>query len=154
MFFAALWRSGAFREFVLTAGLRLLVAIQAWRFAGLGFLALYTHKVLPGGFALPAGLGDMAIGLAAPRLVVSLVRRPRFAASTAFILWNVLGILDLVVAVGSGVLSALSPRSLGSDHDGPHGAVAAPAHPGLPGTYLLHAARSFTHAGPTHGQAN
>src|ERR1700741_4700649 len=48
VFFAAYFGWGAFRAFVLGADLRFVVAIQAWRWAGLGFLALYAHGVLPG----------------------------------------------------------------------------------------------------------
>src|SRR5580658_601635 len=106
LFFAALRLSGAFRERVLTADLHLIVAIQSWRFAGLGFLALYANKVLPAMFALPAGLGDMAVGFAAPWMVLALVRQPAFAASPAFTRWNVLGILDLIVAVSLGTVGA------------------------------------------------
>ncbi|HXA77637.1 MAG TPA: hypothetical protein VNV41_10950, partial [Candidatus Acidoferrales bacterium] len=50
------------RELVLSADLRVIVGIQAWRWAGFGFLTLYTYGVLPGIFAWPAGLGDMVIG--------------------------------------------------------------------------------------------
>src|ERR1700730_68831 len=106
LFFAWLRLSRSFRDFVLSLDLRLIAAIQAWRWAGLGFLFLYTYKVLPAMFALPAGLGDMAVGFAAPWIVLALVRRPGFAASPAFIRWNVLGILDLVVAVSLGALGA------------------------------------------------
>jgi len=106
LFFAWLRFSRAFRDFVLSLDLRLIAGIQAWRWAGLGFLSLYTYKVLPGIFALPAGLGDMAVGFAAPWMILALVRRPGFAASPAFVRWNVLGILDLVVAVSLGALSA------------------------------------------------
>src|SRR5262249_50029199 len=76
------------REFVLSADLRLIVGIQAWRWAGFGFLTLYTYGVLPGIFAWPAGLGDMAIGLTAPFVLVALVRRPGFAAGKSFVVWN------------------------------------------------------------------
>jgi hypothetical protein len=106
LFFASLWRSQSFRTFVLSLDLRLVAAIQAWRWGGLGFLALYAHKVLPGVFALPAGLGDMAIGLAAPWMVLALVRQPDFAAHAAFIRWNILGILDLVIAVSIAAVTA------------------------------------------------
>jgi hypothetical protein len=51
---------------VLSLDIRLIVGMQAWRWAGLDFLSLYVHKVLPAVFALPAGLGDMAIGVTAP----------------------------------------------------------------------------------------
>ena len=106
LFFAWLRLSQSFREFVLTLDLRLIAGMQAWRWAGLGFLALYAHKVLPAVFALPAGLGDMAIGITAPWIILALVRQPGFAARGAFIRWNVLGILDLVIAVSIGTVSA------------------------------------------------
>jgi hypothetical protein len=106
LFFAWLRLSQSFREFVLSLDLRLIAGMQAWRWAGLGFLILYAHNVLPAVFALPAGLGDMAIGLAAPWMVLGLVRQPGFAARRAFIRWNVLGILDLVIAVSIGAVSA------------------------------------------------
>ncbi|MGH8255347.1 MAG: hypothetical protein ACRET0_03970 [Steroidobacteraceae bacterium] len=105
-FFAWLRLSRSFRDFVLSLDLRLIAGIQAWRWAGLGFLALYAHRILPAIFALPAGLGDMAVGFAAPWMVLALVRRPAFASSTAFIRWNVLGMVDLVMAIGLGILSA------------------------------------------------
>jgi hypothetical protein len=91
--------SAAVREFALMADLRLITATQAWRFGGFAFLALYAYGVLPGYFAWPAGLGDMAIGAAAPWMLVALAREPGFAASRRFVTWNVLGILDLIVAV-------------------------------------------------------
>jgi hypothetical protein len=106
LFFAWLRLSQSFRAFVLSLDLRLIAGIQAWRWAGLEFLSLYTYKVLPAIFALPAGLGDMAVGFAAPWMILALVRRPGFAASSAFIRWNVLGILDLIVAVSIGAVSA------------------------------------------------
>jgi hypothetical protein len=105
VFFGLLWRSRTFRDFVLVIDLRFAAGIQAWRFAGFGFLSLLAYHVLPAIFALPAGLGDMAIGFAAPWIIVNLARDPGFAASRAFVRWNVLGILDLVVAVSIGTLS-------------------------------------------------
>ncbi|GAB2544197.1 hypothetical protein [Rhodanobacter koreensis] len=106
LFFAWLRFSSSFRDFVLSLDLRLIAGMQAWRWAGLGFLSLYAHNVLPAMFALPAGLGDMAVGFAAPWMILSLVHRPDFAASPAFVRWNVLGMLDLVVAITLGTLSA------------------------------------------------
>jgi len=105
-FFAWLRLSQSFREFILSLDLRLVAGMQAWRWAGLGFLFLYAYNLLPAMFALPAGLGDMAIGVTAPWMMLALVRQPGFAASAAFIRWNVLGILDLIVAISLGTLSA------------------------------------------------
>jgi hypothetical protein len=106
LFFLSLRLSQSFREFVLSLDLRLIAGMQAWRWAGLGFLSLYAHNVLPAVFALPAGLGDMAIGVTAPWIILSLGRRPGFAASGTFIRWNILGILDLLIAVSIGAVSA------------------------------------------------
>lgn len=105
-FFAWLRLSPIFREFVLSLDLRFIAGIQAWRWAGLGFLSLYAHNILPAIFALPAGLGDMAVGFAAPWMILGLVRRPDFAGSAAFRRWNALGIVDLIAAVSLGTLSA------------------------------------------------
>lgn len=96
----------SFRDFVLTFDLRLAAGIQAWRFAGLGFIALYAIDALPGAFAWPAGIGDMLVGITAPWVLLALIRQPRFAAGKWFLFWNLFGILDLVVAVGSGGLNA------------------------------------------------
>jgi hypothetical protein len=106
LFFVWLRWSQHFRRFVLSLDLRLVAGIQAWRWAGLGFLSLYAYKILPAVFAFPAGLGDMAIGLTAPWIMLALLRNPGFAARGAFIRWNILGILDLVVAISVGTASA------------------------------------------------
>jgi hypothetical protein len=111
VFFAAYFGWSAFRAFILSADLRLVTAIQAWRWAGLGFLSLYAHGVLPALFAFPAGLGDMAIGVTAPWMVLRLIRQPSFAASRRYRIWNILGIVDFVVAVSMGTLcSGFIPR--------------------------------------------
>jgi hypothetical protein len=104
VFFAAYFGWSAFRTFILGADLRLAAAIQAWRWAGSGFLLLYAHGVLPGLFAFPAGLGDMAVGVTAPWIVLGLVRNPSFAASRRYVIWNIMGILDLIVAVSMGTI--------------------------------------------------
>jgi hypothetical protein len=100
------------REFVLFADLRLIVGMQAWRWAGFGFLTLYTYRVLPGIFVWPAGLGDMAIGVTAPLVLAALLRRPGFAAGKSFVAWNLSGILDLTVAVSIGALVPLLAPNL------------------------------------------
>jgi hypothetical protein len=105
VFLAGYWWSARFGGFVSSADLPLVTAVQAWRFVGFGFLALYAYGVLPGVFAWPAGLGDMFIALTAPWVALALVRRPSFGASRLFVTWNLLGILDLVVAVGGAAIN-------------------------------------------------
>jgi hypothetical protein len=106
VFFTAYFWWSSFRSFILGADLRVVTAMQAWRWAGQHFLFLYGAGVLPGLFAFPAGLGDMAVGITAPWILLSLVRDPLFAASRRFVIWNILGILDFVVAFAMAVLSA------------------------------------------------
>jgi hypothetical protein len=113
-FLMAVRLSPAFRDFALSVDLRLVTAVHAWRFVGLGFLALHAHGKLPGLFAWPAGLGDIAVSVTAPWMMFALVRRPDFAASRAFVGWNLFGILDFVVALTAGTLgSGLAPGIVG-----------------------------------------
>jgi hypothetical protein len=86
--------------------LRVLTLAQTWRVGGIVFLILHQQGALPGVFAIPAGWGDFAIGITAP-IVAWYWRRP-FPSKT-FIVWNVLGIVDLVLAVTLGVLASRTP---------------------------------------------
>ena len=82
-----------------------LVAFQFYRVLGVTFLVLYATGQLPGIFALPAGCGDVMIGLTA--LMVG-ARAARSDNDQLVTLWNWLGISDLVIAVATGFLSAPS----------------------------------------------
>jgi len=67
--------------------------------------------MLPAAFALPAGWVDFAIGVTAPLIAFGLSHR-KISPSQIFILWNILGILDLVMAVTLGILSSGTPLGL------------------------------------------
>ena len=102
----SLWfaRSKPFREFALALNPRILTAVQSWRIAGFVFLVLYTYGILPGIFALPAGWGDIAIGATAALVAVKLVNPGH---RNGFIVWQVLGISDLLIAVTLGATAGL-----------------------------------------------
>jgi hypothetical protein len=106
--------SKGFREFALSLSPRTLTLMQSWRVAGFAFVALATYGILPKMFALPAGYGDMAIGLTAP-LAALLLASAEHRGS--FLLWQVLGMADLVTAVTLGPLE-------GTIH--PHGIPMSP----------------------------
>ena len=113
LFLLAASLSPAVREFALAVDLKVATAVQAWRLGGYMFLILYSYGYLPGYFAWPAAIGDMFIGATAP-LLLPRINRAGFLQSRVFVLWNVLGILDLVVAVGIGGLgSLLVPNAAG-----------------------------------------
>jgi hypothetical protein len=114
LFAAAYLRSRAFRAGVLGGDVGLMTAVQSWRAGGLIFLALYVYGLLPGLFAWPAGLGDIAIGVTAPWVALAVVRRPAFLTGRLFLIWNLLGILDLVVAVSTGALGSVLASATGN----------------------------------------
>ena len=105
--------SVGFREFALSLDPRVLTIVQSWRIAGFVFVVLYVYGILPGIFANPAGWGDIAIGLTAPWVAMKLAEPGH---RKGFIVWNALGILDLVVAVTTGTTSRLvHPHGLAAD---------------------------------------
>ena len=93
------------RSFALSIDIRLLTALQAWRVLGFVFLALLSIDTLPALFALPAGLGDVAVGLAAPFVLMAVIHKRAGWQRRVFWL-NVSGLLDFGVAVWSGLFAA------------------------------------------------
>jgi hypothetical protein len=97
----ALWLAASekFRGFVLSLNPRALTASQFWRILGVVFVVLEARGVLPALFAYPAGYGDIFIGATAGFAAWKLADP---AHRTGFILWQLLGIADLVTAVSLG----------------------------------------------------
>ena len=91
-----------FRRFLLSIDLRLLTIVQCWRVVGAAFFFLYAFNVLPRAWAFPAAFGDIAIGVTAPVFAMALIKGKSFPRR-AFIVWNLLGILDFVVAAFLGL---------------------------------------------------
>jgi hypothetical protein len=96
--------SGKFRAFALALNPRILTFVQSWRILGFIFVILQAHGVLPAIFALPAGYGDMAIGATAWIVALKLVNSRH---RNSFVLWQLLGIADLVMAVSLGTTARL-----------------------------------------------
>ncbi len=106
VFVAAYALSDRFRGFVLSRDIRTLTMLQHWRVIGFAFLPLYFFGVLPGLFAWPAGLGDVAIGLTAAAIVARIGRDPGAATSPGLVRFHLLGLLDFAVAIVTAGLSA------------------------------------------------
>ena len=104
LFFLWFAASPGFREFALSLTPRVLTFAQTGRILGIVFVLLESRNLLPAVFALPAGYGDIAIGVTAP-LVALMLATPRHRAG--FIAWQLLGMLDLVTAVTLGTTAGL-----------------------------------------------
>ncbi|MGH6824813.1 hypothetical protein [Methyloceanibacter sp.] len=102
-----IWRSETTRRIIAAVPQQWIVGVQLYRALGVIFLILYAAGKLPGQFAWPAGVGDIAIGLLAPIIGLAYARAPRKAIGLVAA-WNVFGILDLIVAVGTGFMTAPS----------------------------------------------
>ena len=103
--------SASMQRLVLSANLRTITLLQSGRVIGVVFLTLYALGLLPGIFALPAGLGDVAIGLTAPLVASVLASKARYRLGLLAV-WNILGMLDLLVAVSLGILTSRSTLGL------------------------------------------
>ncbi len=127
------------RELAAAVPLVWLIGIQVSRILGAIFLVRYAQGELPGAFAIPAGVGDVLIGLTAiPVAWAVLNRRP--PAKSLALFWNWAGILDLVVAVLLGFSTAPTPLQwLAIDRPSqlPFPLLMIPAY-GVPLAILLH----------------
>jgi hypothetical protein len=105
---ALLWRSDAVRRLVDAVPLSWLVGIQVYRAVGVILLLLLAEGRLSAFFALPAGVGDVTVGVLAPFVAWTYARglpgRERRVRA-----WNVSGLLDLAIAITTGFLTVPSP---------------------------------------------
>jgi len=92
----------AVQRFTARAGLYWLTVVHVWRVpAGLLFIAFGLDGALPPGFWIPAGVGDVLVGLYAARLLVRGGDRP------FYLRLHGVGFADFVIAVGSGLAHTL-----------------------------------------------
>jgi hypothetical protein len=84
-----------------------LIRLNVWRLEGALFLALMLTGQVPALWAIPAGIGDVLIGTGA-FWVAAQLDSPGGRRRAA--IFNLLGLLDLVVAIGLGI--TISPGRL------------------------------------------
>jgi hypothetical protein len=118
-----------------------LVGLQVYRILGGIFLVGWARGVVPGIFALPAGIGDVTTGLLALPVAYLLASRNGDGARPA-IAWNIFGLLDFTIAVGIGLAAAPGPLqvivpSIPNTGVGLYPAVLIPAF-AVPSSILLH----------------
>jgi hypothetical protein len=103
-----LLRSDRVRRLLDAVPLSWLVGIQVYRVVGAIFLLLLSEGRLSAFFALPAGVGDVTVGVLAP-FVAWIYARGGRGRETLVRAWNVSGLLDLTIAVTAGFLTVPSP---------------------------------------------
>lgn len=106
LFFTVYNISERFRSGVKAQGIKFLTAIQLWRVIGFTFLALYAYDALPALFALPAGFGDVAVGLMALYMLFHVDRNTAFARTSTYVRFHVIGLFDFAVAIGTAALAS------------------------------------------------
>ncbi len=109
LFVAGYLLSDAFRRVVRSLvgdpwGITLL---QTYRVLGVSMAIEALRNALPAVFGLSAGFGDLFIGVTALLAAASWSSGGRFGKGV-FVLWNVLGLLDLIIAVSTGVLALVT----------------------------------------------
>ncbi|MFB7715915.1 hypothetical protein [Nocardia sp. NPDC056100] len=77
---------------------------------GTVFLTAFALGSLPAIFALPAGIGDLGIGLEA--IVLTRMLRRGTVGRRALLWFNILGLMDLVIAMTLGFLAAPGPTRI------------------------------------------
>jgi hypothetical protein len=93
---------------VMAMPLPALEAVHAARILGISFVLLYAAGRLPAPFAPIAGWGDIFVGVAALPVAWATSRFGARARRLTLV-WNALGFLDLVTAIGLGATSAPGP---------------------------------------------
>jgi hypothetical protein len=118
-----------------------LVGLQLYRVFGAIFLVAWAQGRLAAIFALPAGIGDVTVGLLALPVAYYLGAGGRGGRGAA-VGWNVLGLLDFAIAVGIGILSAPGVHLIVADRPsigaGTYPLVLIPTF-AVPSSIILHA---------------
>jgi hypothetical protein len=99
-----LWLSPTLRE--LLHNQKSLIRLNVWRLEGALFLALMFTGQVPAIWAIPAGVGDVLIGGSA-FWVAARLDAP--GGRRRAVIFNLLGLLDLVVAIGLGITTNPGP---------------------------------------------
>ena len=82
----------------------LLVALQTYRVGGIAFLWGMYEGILDPAFAIPAGVGDILIGITAIPFALFLWKGYSWS-KYAVVVWSVLGVADLVNAITLGTIT-------------------------------------------------
>jgi len=101
-----------FKKWLFGLNLKHLVSVHLIRFVGIYFLILYSQDKLPYDFAVKGGIGDIIVALSALLLII-FVSSPAQKSKKIYLLWNTLGLIDIVFVVfTAGRIGMSSPQSI------------------------------------------
>jgi len=100
--------SNTFRQIMFNIPQTWMIGLQAYRvLGGVIFLILYGQGVMPGVFALPAGIGDTLTGGSAILVAYFCYKQTPWSRKLA-ILWNWVALVEMLMLVPLGILSSPS----------------------------------------------
>ncbi len=103
---ATVWFVPQLRRWAIQVDVRWLVGLHLTRFLGAYFLVLYKRGELPYAFAVPGGWGD--IGVASLAALVLVLGPPDGRRRRVYLVWNVLGLADILFVVATAARLALA----------------------------------------------
>ncbi|MEO8529789.1 MAG: hypothetical protein ABI459_01075 [Deltaproteobacteria bacterium] len=105
LFFVAWRTSSTIRRWVTDLDFALVTGIQTFRVIGVVFLILLVMGRLPAVFAIPGGIGDIAVGMIAVAATISVARQSNgWERSVRLLIWT--GLLDFAVVFAAAALSS------------------------------------------------
>ncbi|MBI4406662.1 hypothetical protein HY571_01995 [Candidatus Micrarchaeota archaeon] len=109
--FTLLRNSSIFQKVVDKLPVFWLIGVQVFRLLGIYFLVLHAQGLMPAEFAFPSGYGDIIIGITALPVAYLYFAKKPYAKNLA-IAWNIIGMLDLAIAIITGFFTSPSSYQL------------------------------------------
>jgi hypothetical protein len=97
-------RRPLFSKLLKHAPLSALIRLHLFRFVGIYFFIGYAYGLLPKEFALSGGIGDLVAAIGAI-FAARAVERQKPYAYKLVIIWNIIGLLDIVNVLRSAIFA-------------------------------------------------
>jgi hypothetical protein len=107
-------RSSSLRAQVRALGAVPLVALHLTRFVGAAFLVLSARGELPAEWAVPVGVGDLAVAVATILLLTFAAPFRTAGQRRALLAWNVFGLADMVMVIAGAIRMVIADPSAGA----------------------------------------
>jgi len=103
-------RSCIFKTLFEAVSIETLINIHVFRLIGAWFLVMAYHDLLPMGFAMRAGWGDILTGVSALLISYLVFKKKRLSIKWAYA-WNIFGLVDILSVVISAIVITATANS-------------------------------------------